>query len=494
MLRSLAMHTRSSITRRHLLKWSAACAALAAKSPLTEAQGPITQGVATLAATFRGRIVTNGEPGFGELRDSMAWNGQPLHARIPDAIVRPTSVQDVSAAIRFARANKLKVAIRTGGHDYNAASIRTGGLLLDLSQLDAIEIDSAKRVARVQPARKGGDLAVSVARYDLGFPVGHCADVPLGGYLLSGGLGWNSGSWGLACASVYGIEMVTADGEIVYADEHNNNDLFWAARGAGPGFFAVVTRVDLILHELPPTIRMFAAAFPMESVPLAARWLQEVIAQLDSSIEVLAVYGRDPVSGESVLSISAFTFAADSTQAIELLKPFRVRPESLTVLGQALEREIGLLELLQLTGLPRDKRIASDSHWSDTGAREILVALGEIAQSPLTASRLLFASFRRSQPPKIGDSALSVAAAATFGAGAFWDSESDDAEQRAWIRAVMNGLAPHSAGSYVGEADLTSHPDRVRECFTIEAWNRLVALKRRYDPEDLFFSYLTEAV
>jgi hypothetical protein len=191
---------RTSITRRHLLKWAAACGALASKSPTVQAQEPVARGVATLRSTFQGRILANGEPGFAELRDSMAWNGRPLHERAPDAIAQPSSVQDVAAAVRFARANKLKVAVRTGGHNYYAASLRNGGLLLNLSQLDAIEIDSTNRVARVQPARKGRDLAETLARYGLAFPVGHCADVPLGGYVLSGGFGWNTRSWGPACA------------------------------------------------------------------------------------------------------------------------------------------------------------------------------------------------------------------------------------------------------------------------------------------------------
>jgi FAD/FMN-containing dehydrogenase len=118
-------------------------------------------------------------------------------------------------------------------------------MLIDLSRLHDISIEPRSRIARVQPAVTGGELASALGEHRLAFPVGHCASVPMSGYLLAGGQGLNAGTWGPACFSIQSVNVVTADGQLVTADERHNADLFWAARGAGPGFFGVATRFQL---------------------------------------------------------------------------------------------------------------------------------------------------------------------------------------------------------------------------------------------------------
>src|SRR5262249_46404692 len=162
-------------------------------------------------------------------------------ARYPDVVVQAGRVDDVVAAVRLARQRNLKIAIRSGGHSWAATFLRDGGMLLDLSAMRNFTIDAQARSASVEPGLKGTDLNRALPPHDVSFPSGHCMTVGLGGFLLQGGFGWTSRIWGPACASVTAIEVVTADGEVVRADASRNCDLYWAARGAGPGFFGVVT-------------------------------------------------------------------------------------------------------------------------------------------------------------------------------------------------------------------------------------------------------------
>lgn len=153
---------------------------------------------ASLAKSTPGASITTlqkGSADFDRVRATMTWNARIAGARTPEAIVEATSTADVVAAVKYARAHNLKVAIRGGGHNYHGAVLRDGSLLLDLSRLKLIKIDAAGRRASVGPGIKGGELIAALAPHNLAFPVGHCSDVNLSGFLLNGGYGWNLGEW-----------------------------------------------------------------------------------------------------------------------------------------------------------------------------------------------------------------------------------------------------------------------------------------------------------
>ena len=181
------------------------------------------------------------------------WN-QLRPERYPDVIVQVANDRDVVEAIKFARENELKVAVRGGGHAWCGTPLRNGGILIDLSRLSEVKIDSAARTAAIQPFISNRDLMRVLEPHRLAFPVGHCPQVKASGYLLSGGIAWNGSQWGHACLSVTAVEMVTAEGRLITANAEQNQDLFWAARGAGAGMFAVATRFHLKLYLRPQAI------------------------------------------------------------------------------------------------------------------------------------------------------------------------------------------------------------------------------------------------
>ena len=199
-----------------------------AASPLCEYQGD------TMVLTSVEKNYFRGAPGYETARRATVWNGL-LPDRFPDVIVQAHDTDDVVAAIRYARANGHKVGVRSGGHSWAASHLRDGGLLLDVSRLDHCTVDTARMTADVGPGKIASDFATELDSQGLFFPSGHCEGIRLGGYLLQGGYGWNSPAIGLACESVLGLEVVTADGEQIYCDPENHPDLYWAARGSGTG-------------------------------------------------------------------------------------------------------------------------------------------------------------------------------------------------------------------------------------------------------------------
>lgn len=186
-------------------------------------------GARGVGEVIEGEIVRRGDAAYDTTWSAMLWNGLKPE-RFPDLIVRVASDRDVRAAVRLARSEGLRVAIRSHGHSWCGSPLRDGGMLIDLSALNACEIDPAARTATVQPALTGREFVAALAPHGLTFPAGHCGPVALSGYLLSGGLGWNSGLHGPAAAGVQAVEVVTADGDALTCSRSENPDLFWAAR------------------------------------------------------------------------------------------------------------------------------------------------------------------------------------------------------------------------------------------------------------------------
>lgn len=217
-----------------------------------------------MSGEIEGEIVRRGDAAYDGTWSAMLWNDLKPR-RFPELIVRVASDRDIPAAIRLARSEGHRIALRSHGHSWCGSPLRDGGMLIDLSALGACEIDPGSRTASVQPALTGREFVAALAPYGLAFPAGHCGPVALSGFLLSGGLGWNSGALGPAAASVRAVEVVTADGTSLTCSQDEHPDLFWAARGAGPGFFAVATRFHVTLHDLPTAVAETTYAFPWKT-------------------------------------------------------------------------------------------------------------------------------------------------------------------------------------------------------------------------------------
>src|SRR5262245_42056604 len=239
--------------------------------------------------------------------------------RHPDLIVQARSEADVLEVLHYARARGTTVAVRGGGHNYVASYLRTGGILLDLSGLRTVEVDTGTALVRAQPGIRAAELCARLREHGLAFPLAHSANVPIGGYLLGGGMGWNGESWGrLACFRVRALDVVTAAGERLTIDQRSHPDLYWAARGAGPAFCAVATRFHIEAYPYPRGMRAAAYTFPIEHCSGIARWLLELAARRIPNLELTMALETD--SGARQCTASIACFAASDAEASETLR------------------------------------------------------------------------------------------------------------------------------------------------------------------------------
>ncbi|MFI9271492.1 FAD-binding oxidoreductase [Kitasatospora sp. NPDC052896] len=448
---------------------------------------------------IEGTLVRRGDADYRSTWASELWNGLRPE-RYPDVIVRAACEQDVPKALELARSHRLRVAVRSGGHSWCGSPLRDGGMLLDLSGLRQWEIDAGSATATVQPGAVGSAFAAELARHGLAFPAGHCATVALGGYLLSGGLGWNSRLWGPGCASVREITAVTAGGDVVRCTEDEHPGLFWAARGAGPGFFAVVTRFHLRLRPRPAALATTSYVFPLAAVEPVARWATERAGELPANVELSFVLATaDPTLTSDrpptkVVVVTATAFAGSHPEAVRALQPLRGCPLAERPLSRRLDEPTSLAALYGIAGgtWPERHRYAADTLWSDEDYPSLLTKLGHALTRAPSAKSLVLAPV---SPVSREDELLRNMAFSVLGASyvvpyAIWDDPARDGVNVGWLREAMRTVEPFGTGHYIAEADLTADPSRARRSFTPSDWERLRALRTEYDPQGLFHSYL----
>jgi FAD/FMN-containing dehydrogenase len=419
----------------------------------------------------------------------MVWSALKPE-RFPDAIVHVESEADVREAIHFARRHDLKVAIRGGGHNWHNAALRQGGVLLDLSGLKELRVDAEQGKAIVQPGVRGSALMASLAPHGLSFPITRCPEVPLSGFLLNGGIGFNQRVWGPACANIEALDIVNARGELIRADKDRNADLFWAARGAGPGFFGVVTRFHLKVHSLPRAMLRSELFYPVEEMEKVAAWFSQLAPRTAALVELsCSLTSRGA-------GIIATAFADTPSDARKALQALEAEPTGLKARSKSLYEECSVKAVFGTAsdGSRGGPRFLGDNVWSNASAPELLSRVRDaILSTPSGGSHIGFHWLPQGYdgPPK-PDMAFSMCASTYVGVYSGWNDAAQDVANRAWVRTTIASLEPLKVGHYVGEADLTRAPDRAKQCFSPAAWARLIRLKRKHDPDDVFFSYLQE--
>ncbi len=454
--------------------------------------------LAGLQGSLGAKLITKGSADYASARETLIWNRRLSDARAPDAIVRATSVGDIQTAIAYAGTNHLRVTLRGSGHSFHAAALRDSGLLIDVSQLKSIDIDAARSRASVQPGATGGALAAALQQHDLAFPMGHCSGVALSGFLLSGGIGWNAPEWGPSCMSVRGIEMISAAGELLYADKDHHADLFWAARGAGCGFFAAVTRYDLELFPKPQSIRTGSITFDYASYDEVATWLNGAMRGVDQRVEVICTLGQAEGSSAAdpkfSVNVTAVAFASSQDDARKRYAALLQPPAQIKPIGDVVDAPTTMTELFQAidADLPDNKRMSGDSCWTNARLGDLMMTMKPLVpKAPATPSGIFFMALGDAVVPKSDAAAYSVGGRTYVSAYAVSENPKEDQMNRDWVHAAVHAANPYKTGHYVGEADLSVAPERVEQCFSQTAWNRLGSLKRKYDPANVFFSYLT---
>jgi FAD/FMN-containing dehydrogenase len=463
------------------------------------AAGGSGQGMAPKGGT--GRIEWRGEPDYEATRVHMVWN-QRVPQRYPDAIAVVGSDEDVVAAVRLARSRGLRIAVRSGGHNWIGTSLRDGGLLIDLERLNGVQINAAARTAVAQPAIRNVDLVAALERQGLAFPSGHCPSVAVGGYLLAGGQGWNQGTWGPACQNVLAIDLVNAEGDVITADARQHPDLLWAARGGGPGFPGVILRYHLRLFTAPRVVTQSMYVYPLELVEAVVPWLAQTVPTLAASVEQLLLMSPPPsnVAGRLAdphrryLTIWPIAFGDSLAETGAALAPLETCP----VLDQALARffntPVTWNELFDVEAdvFPEGYRYDSEVVWSDADPTPVLSGLRDrLAQAPSPETMVLAAV---TGPPTVDPSArefaYSMATPLFVAFYSIWERAADDAANMRWQREAIQSLAPVTRGYYIGETDLLASPTRAAAALAPGVWERLQAIRRQYDPQGVFWGHI----
>lgn len=429
---------------------------------------------------------------YEALRQEAVWNGI-VPDRCPEAIARPIDRNDVAELVRHSRRTGWRVSVKSGGHNWRGACLRDSGLLIDMGGLQRVEVDPGERVALVEPGATHKVLADAIVPHRLGFPIGHCPTVGLGGYLLSGGYGWNPRIWGPACWSVRGLDVVTPRGDELFIDRLNHPDLFWAARGSGGGFPAIVTRFHLDLHPLPE-IRSLRAMYPVERLAELLAW-SERHRYMPPGIEISIIAMRSQNDrARAVAIIQATAFSSSVASAGELLMLVRHQlPHNGEKITAVWTYPTSLNEI-EVEGVwVRKRRYAPDMCWVADGYEAVGERLAPMFQkAPSQLSKIVFAWVF---PPDGGpDVAQTCNGTLSVNVYAIWGEEeaAGDLGNMEWTRSVMAALKPWTTGYYVGESDLSVSPDRVRNGYPIEKWERLQAVRARYDLDGAKFGYISE--
>jgi FAD/FMN-containing dehydrogenase len=441
------------------------------------------------------RLLLRGDEGYEQVRVGRIYNARRPE-RYPAAVLIARDADDVAAGVRLARHRGWTISVRSGGHSWAAWSLRDGGLLIDLGRLDDLDYDPSTGIATAGPATKMGTaLAPFLAGHGRAFPGGHCPTVGLGGYLLQGGQGWNGRAMGWACESLVAVDVVTATGDRVRADATENPDLYWAARGAGPGFPGIVTRFHLATYEAPAVMWHDTWTFGLDDLEPLLAWLHDVLPTVDRRVEPVLAATRlasipmyEGVSHPGIALLLHTTAMVDSeAEAARLLGAF----DSLPLAGRELGHVRGPTSLddesrAQAEQSPEGYRYAVDCAWTDAPAA---VLAPDLARLWGELDEHSFSIWYGWAPDRaLPDMAFSVQGNVYIATYAIYTDEADDDRYREWVHERTTRIAAHGVGVYLGDTDFTRRQDR----FLSDAHlGRLREIRARWDPDDRFASYLT---
>jgi FAD/FMN-containing dehydrogenase len=439
------------------------------------------------------RLILRGARGYDDARFARVFNTRRPE-RYPAAVLVAESEDDVVEGVRLARDRGWKVAIRAGGHSFPAWSLRDDGLVIDLGGFKETALDESTGVVSVTPSVSGGELNAYLSGYGRFFTTGDCPSLGLGGFLVQGGMGMGFRGWGYAAEQIASIDLVTADGQLVTADEQSNSDLFWAARGAGPGFCGAITRFHLRTRPVPKGLAATTHIYPLARYAEVVEWVWKIHPSLSPDVALVAVSVIPPFpvpgGGDGFMFVVAgVALSASRDDALKVLAPFAESP----FLGDALvvqhAQPTTIAERLEFAGAihPPGRRYLVDSAWVKGTPRDIIAAAKQlVAERPSGTRGHAFFDFSlpRSGVP---DMAMSLRTDVMLGSYIIYEGAQNDEAYSAWHLDAMKRLEPFTVGQYWGDSDQTR---REVKTLTDDAWARLQQIRAERDPNRLFADYL----
>lgn len=444
------------------------------------------------AQQLTGNVILPGDTDYDAAR--AVWNG--MIDKYPALIARCADTSDVIAAIQFAREHELPIAVRGGGHNVAGSAVCDDGLVIDLSPMKRISVDPSRRIARAQAGVIWGELDRMTQIYGLATPGGVVSDTGIAGLTLGGGLGWLRRKHGLSSDNLLSVDIVTADGRLLKASETENADLFWGVRGAG-GNFGIVTSFEYRLHPVGPDVMVCFVFHPADNARLALQFYRQYAAEAPDEVSSFTILGRIPSTDhfpQNVHGQEFVLFAAvyagpieDGERAFQPLRAFSTPILDMSGVMPYVEAQSALFDedypahvmryywkstyLNALTDEAIDKLIALQAENPSSYSTIDIWQLGG-AMSRVAPDATAFGS--RSAPFLIGIEAN-------------WVHPEHDAANIAWNRKVYRELQPFSNGAeYQNFPGLLEDKETVARNAFGPNYQRLVELKNKYDPTNLF--------
>lgn len=439
------------------------------------------------------KLLRCGQPAYETARRAAVWRANKPQ-RYPEAIVLAENEQDVIAAVRLARAEGLKIACKAGGHLWTSPWLRDGSLLIDTSRMQQIRIEPQTRTVWAGPGTIGMKLCQALRPHGLMATTGHHSTVALGGFLICGGFGWNSRRWGTGCANVLAVDVVTADGELIRADATQNQDYYWAVRGAGPGFFGVVTRFHLQVHPVPAVMRHSAYIYEPEQLDDVLTWSMQVGPSVPTDVEFLVTASSSDNLGRSApmrVSVSALAISNSDEEAYAGL----AFVDSYPAINKAHKRRTAMLTTLDeryesgTNADPIGYRYACDNIWTNAPPEQVVPLARELFTTlPTPRTHVFWQPWCPCAP--LPDMAFSLQANLYVAVYTVWDDPKDDEAMERWPVEQMRRFEAVSCGGQMNDENIFRRP----QAYLSEAASaRLEELRAQYDPENVFVSFMRSA-
>jgi FAD/FMN-containing dehydrogenase len=444
----------------------------------------IPNSIPDLRAAMLGRVIAPDDPDYESARLVVS----AAVDRRPALIIRPADATDVSLAVSLARANGLELAIRGGGHSLAGHGTSDGGLVLDMSNMRGLHIDPERRIAWAQAGLTAGQYTAETARHGLTTGFGDTGSVGIVGLTLGGGIGWLVRKHGLTIDDLRAAELVTADGDRLHIDADRHPDLFWALRGGG-GNFGVITRVQYRLHEIDTILG------GMLILPASPGMLRSFIAAAGnapdelSTIAILAPAPPLPFvprqhHGQPALMVR-LAHAGDLDAGRHAIAPLRTlaTPLADTITPMPYQQ----LYAAEGPGPGRVRRATRSMFLDDMDeyAESTIFDLVQVRPSPMSAVeiRVLGGAMARVPADATAFAHRERRLMVTFGVG--YQGPAEAASHETWVADSLAAMRPAAHGvhiSFLGDEGTA----RVHEAYPEETYKKLAAIKRRYDPTNLF--------
>ncbi len=441
-----------------------------------------TAAVESFASNLRGQLLRPGDDGYDEART--IWNA--MIDKHPALIACCADDADVVQSVNFARDNNLLVSIRGSGHNVSGNAICDGGLMIDLSLMKNIEVDAGRRVARVGAGVLWQELDKETQAFGLATTGGTISTTGVAGLTLGGGIGWLMGNHGLSCDNLISIDIVTADGQLLTASNSQNQDLFWGLRGGG-GNFGVATAFEFQLHPVGDVLGGMII-HPLDQALELAKFYNEFASNSPDELGSMFVFVSTP-EGERVVAI-AVCYNGPADEGERVLEPLRS-------FGSPLADMVAPMPYTQLQCMLDEGFPAGlQNYWKsnflsglDETAIELLV--DHVRNAPSPNSAIAIEHFGGAvNRVGINDTAFNHRGARyNLIILGMWPDASAKDENVSWVRNLWDAMQPYSSGgvyvNYLGQ-ETDEGADRVKAAYGPEKYERLVTIKNKYDPGNLF--------